>query len=498
MARDYENMPKMLKENREYIEGAVVLTMWKEPELYDEYELDIEKDLYLPESRLLYTLGKKMYNKGINVFDVVSIETYLLNFPDIKSELDGFGGAKEVLTNAKVMNIANFEKSYDDLLKANLLIEVFYTQKDLMLNFEELKKMDTSSDVYDYIEYKILGCASDKVSKNMTEGNMYVSDELIEQIIAGELIESISFHKFAPMLNGILGGSVLGKLHIIAGSSGAGKSTFTTSNIFYPHICEGEKVCLISNEMTKNEILMMLFCIVATDKFKNWKLTREKMTKRNPDGSTKLTDEDIKTLKEVQAYINEHIKDNFYFIDFSDADVNNVVKMIRKYSKLGVKTFCYDTMKADNSADAKAWASIIEHSKLLTFTAQKNNIALYLTYQVAPHANDKRWLHRGLLSEGKGVVFMAHSLILIRPVRYDEMPNERYDLKPYRKVFDEDKGEWIRKPFEFSEQDLQRRYILVFIDKNRSGDEGDVLMYQFWGNNARYREIGFAKPAIDM
>ena len=56
MEKVRENIPAKYLENRETIEGRLILSFWKQPELLDEYKLNPKEDLVDPESRLLYSL----------------------------------------------------------------------------------------------------------------------------------------------------------------------------------------------------------------------------------------------------------------------------------------------------------------------------------------------------------------------------------------------------------------------------------------------------------
>lgn len=489
-------LPKELVKNRELIEGNFVLTLWKDPTLYSEYVLESNEDLLLEESKLIYDLGKKMFDKGIVEFTHVNVETYLNDYPELKNQIDSYGGTREIIQNAKVFSTANIDAVYDDLAKANTIIALYKTQVNILRNITDLQKLPNSSAVNDFVEYKIAECQKSKHNADVKEMTGHISDEFIKNIIEGTLVETISFNKFANRLDSILNGSVLGKLHIVGGMSGVGKSTFMCSNILYPHMLQGEHICLISNELNHQEFMAMFIAVVATDIMGYWKLSRGKMTKRDKDGGSKLTPEDIEVLLKVQKWINENMADKFHFIDMQTTSFNVVKKMIKKYALLGCKTFLFDTFKSDNgSSDGlQEWQILIEHSKELTIMAGKYNIAMYITVQLTPGNAEKSYLTRGDLSQGKGIIFMAHSCILMRKVRNNEFKGEKNDLKPFTYEKNQATGKYHRKELVL---DPAKKYILVFIDKNRSGAENDVIIYEFIGELARYMEIGYANVKID-
>ena len=84
---------------------------------------------------------------------------------------------------------------------------------------------------------------------------------------------------------------------------------------------------------------------------------------------------------------------------------------------------------------------------------------------------------------------------MLREIKPDEYNGEKADIKPYTKKRDEN-GKFTQEN-EFLQLNRDKKYVLVFIDKNRSGGTGDVLLYEFKGHVAKFREIGFCSPRVD-
>lgn len=222
------NIPEKYLENRDTIEGRLILAFWKQPELLDEYKLNPKDDLVNEDSRLLYNLAVKMYESGIIEFDLVSVETYLEKYPRLLEEINENGGVKELIRSANTINTVNIENYYDDLLKANYLIDLYFTQKQLVSDFDKMKNMTDSLCVADYVEHLVGECASSKIMKKVEVNELYISDQLLDEIIQGELIETISFAEYAPKLNDILYGCPTGMVTMISAPSGGRKV-----NIYY-------------------------------------------------------------------------------------------------------------------------------------------------------------------------------------------------------------------------------------------------------------------------
>ena len=95
-------------------------------------------------------------------------------------------------------------------MKSNYLIDLYFTQKQLVVDYEKMKYMPDSLSVADYVEHMIGECASSKIMKKVEVNELYISDELLSEIIAGDLIQTVSFAEYAPKLNDILFGLPLG------------------------------------------------------------------------------------------------------------------------------------------------------------------------------------------------------------------------------------------------------------------------------------------------
>ena len=137
--------------------------------------------------------------------------------------------------------------------------------------------------------------------------------------------------------------------------------------------------------------------------------------------------------------------------------------------------------------------SVKDRLKLL---AQKENVAIYLTFQTAPYTAEKYYLHRGLMSEGKNAIFMASTLIMMRPLRYDEFKGEKNYIKPYKLVKNETTGKYNRVAIDLENDGSQ--YNLIFVDKNRNGQSGQVILVKMLGQYGKFIEVGYAIPKMDM
>lgn len=477
--------------NRKAIEGSVIMSMFKNCELFDQYKLK-PKDFSLDESRLLFKLGEFMYKKGIEQVDLTTLLLELEHHPDINEELKKYGGAKAVIKQMMYIDENNIELYFDELLKNNYLIELCNKGFDVTRYAEELKCMNYLQ-VKDWIEYQLIASDvnTDTICRSIKVNFFDLTDEDIEDMDSGTYIETVSFHQYCPILNSTFNGLPLGTTTMISAPSGRGKSTFTMSNLIYPIIRDGEKAIVISNELTYKQYQAMLLSIIAVREFGYYGLTREKINK------SRLKDEDKVIRQKIQNFIRENkLNERLVFVDYESADISVVKKMMKKYSKLGFNVAFFDTFKASDSSDGRAWGKIIEDAKQLTFTAKETNQALVITYQVAPHAENKYSMSRADLAEGKSLITVITNHFIFRPVKNDEYSGEKHDLHCYRIKRNETTQKWEKVPFELKNDG--NYYIVGTIDKTRFSGDSRSIVYKFLGTWGIYEEIGYAVPSTDV
>lgn len=492
MKKDINNIPSKFLDGREQLEGKIVLSYYKNTDLFNEYPLNIEEDLLLDESKLLYSLAERMYNDGIQDIDLVSMEGYLVNLPDTKEKIEEYGGCKEVLNSAKTISINNFDTYYDELVKNNYLIDLFQVQKQLVSDYDVMKKEMNAQEVADYTEYMIENINNTTISRKAEHNDFYLSDNLLDEIIKGEFINTISFGEYARILDSVFNGIPEECVTLFSGLSGASKSTFTMSNVVYPVIKSGHKVLVISNELSYRQYMLMFITIILTRELNYFKITRDKLNKN------KLSPEDIDMLKEAQKIINEKYDKPIHFINMNTSSSQEVIKAIRKYSKLGYYLTVYDTAKPDSSisdSSGQSWQRSLEMIKELTYVTQETKTHLWLPFQIANSADYKRRLSRMDLAECKNIITMITNHGILRKLKPEEKDKDnKYYCNPYKLTYNESLGKWIKEKIAL---DQDKKYVCVYIDKTRFGEDGQFILYEFNGAWGIYKEIGLCLPVAD-
>lgn len=503
-----EKYPKELLEGRVNIEANVIGCMVTDMLLVEDTNIDSSKFI-TKEARLIYGIIKTLREKRCTVFDEVSVMTYVND--DIRSQLDEFGGVGAVKNLAECVSVKNYDSYLDNLLKANIILDMHKFGFNLLEPIEfdgkkinPLKKFSkmTSEQITDWYTAKLESFSTGYSSKVLEEEELDLSDEFIESLESGEEagtpfeffdddvdgnpVPSLKY--FSKQVNGIPDG-----MTIIGGFSNVGKTTLILT-IIMSMLHEGRKCMIISNEQRSKVFKIGFMLLILTKHFNYYNLTKTKLTNGN------ITDEDRKYIKKAQKYWREHYKGQLLFISIPDSDVNFAVKKFRiGILNRGVQTCVYDTFKCDFSSngDDQTWVSLIKDSRKLEALSRKYpGIQVICSLQLAINSLGKLFLDSSVLSMSKQIKEVCDLMILCRAVYQEEFDStSKYYCAPFKTVQDENTGEWKNVDW-IPKQDMV--YRAVFIEKSRSSgsvssDTGIGYIFSFQGQWGLWSDAAKAK-----
>ena len=109
--------------------------------------------------------------------------------------------------------------------------------------------------------------------------------------------------------------------------------------------------------------------------------------------------------------------------------------------------------------------------------------------QLATHSEGKvSYLTSSVLASSKQIKEVANVILLMRKVLPEELDKDnRMYMKPYRLTKDFT-GKWSKQYLE--DLDPNKDYRLIFVDKNREGEDSKVLLYEFNGRSGTFTEVG--------
>ncbi len=471
------------------IESNFIFSLYTDLELFDDLDTEITVDYFeTEEGKLYFSMLSNMRKQNYKQIDEVSVENYLTNKPSTRELYDKYGGFSTISELKNIVNINNFPKYKDDLLKNNILKKL----KNIGFNTSDKKFLEMSTfDLYNYYEHQ-LNEVFINVENDVEIEDFSITDDYISLRNKGEGI-GVSFAKVLPRLNADIKGLSTKSVNIIAAASGIGKSSIIFGGFILPIIQQGVKVCLISNEQNINEFRDIMITSVMFREFKYYKLTREKIR------AGKYTDEELSMINKAKEYINLNYAPYLKFVKMYSYSTIKTQKVIKKLAREGVQHFFYDTFKAEDASANNYAGELVELSKMFFNMADKLDIHVTITMQVAQYMTNQRYLTPNVLSNSKQVVEVASTVMLIRKVWNDEYSEEKYDLKPFNLMKDangnyikDDSGHGVHEMFSLNPDD---RNLLLFLAKNRNGVDDRVYVIKHIANYNVFQELGFCTPS---
>lgn len=507
----FENTDKRLLEGRIILEGKVIGCLWGNPDLYDDYK-DLKSESFITEDgRYYYSLGKRMYSRGYEVFDEVTSLTYIQENDMLKPKFDEKGGYANIKAVMDSINSKNVHSYVDDILKSNILISLYKEGFNIFEKIEieegdkvkevipfELFKSMNSEQVSSWYDWRLQSISMDKSMGNTKIVDLDLDDDFLASCdngeemglpydIVGEDIDGKLIYG-CPILSSATLGIHRGDCELIGAFSGKGKSSFVLANRVMPVVYRGEGICIMANEMGINKYKSILLAMVLAYHFKDYSLTRQHLKKGgfNPEQWEKI--------RKAQKYYREHYKGKIKFVELDNYGINDTKRIIRRLSRQNISYYIYDTFKSENMASDNTRGQLIENSKILYQLAKKYDVGVTIVMQLAIHMEGARFLTSACLSEAKGVKEVMSEIIIFRELWSDEYTDEKYDVKPYRFIYDKVTRKYT-KTKEYIALDPDKRYRVFFLDKTRNADDGQCILYQFDGAWNKWTEIGFCSPS---
>lgn len=480
--KELKDYPKELIKGRDGAEATFVFSLWKQPDLYDDFSrINVGNDetLKTEDGIFYFSLGRQMYNQGFKSFDNATIYTFLEGKPTVKKHFDELGGYSTVNDISSLINPDNADAYYDRIAKMNTLMTLHDKGFNVLENLDRFARM-TNQEVYDYYDY-ILNSVSIKNTHDIEIESLEIDDKFLSECNDG-LVQGISYGMRCPILNYLTLGTPLGDMYMFAGYSGVGKTSFVFENMILPMTENKVKCAVISNEQRSKDFKQLLLVHILTSEFDYWGLTRKKLK------MGKYTDEQWEMLQKAkEVYRNKY--SSIQFVKLFDNKMDKVKRIIKKLAKLGYQVVMFDTMKSEDEIDDSMWQQLLIHSRKLFQITSRENISLICTYQLALHTLNKRYLDASCLSNAKQIKEVFSEMVYARPLWDDEYTGEKFDVKPYQLKRDEN-GKYtnVRKPIVL---DREKKYIVAFLDKTRNDDDKIQVLYEFNGRFNRWKEIGY-------
>lgn len=454
---------EQIKEYKLAAEANVVSILYKYPDEIFNVDLvldDFTNNVWKVYFQIVYDI---IAVEKKSVLDDIVIGLYLEKHPNLREKYEEYGGYDMIQSAGAYVRRENLDAYIAELRKwkavAQLAAKGFPVKQKLSQYVDK-----TEEEIYSEFEVYL-----NHIFTNTTAGvkSYNVFDEM-EQFIE-ELNDSqdvgIPFYN-AHLLTEATGGFNLnGNIYGLGAGSGVGKSTMAFNYLVPAAMEKGEKVVFIINEEDERKMRRELLIWVANNHFK------EELQKRTiRDGNFDQATWDL--LGKCAKWIEEQ-KDNHTFtvIPLERYSVKTVVKIIKKYSSMGVRMFVLDTLKESSDASTdEIYKSMMRDMVTLYDTVKPSarNVGLFVTYQLGKGSLKMRYLTNNEIGQAKSIIdVMSVNLMMRRPYE-DEYVGGAKELKCFRmeKI---GKGSVKEVGFTLNKKDNP---MITFITKNRFGISG--------------------------
>lgn len=478
---------KKVNEFKESCEANIVAIIYKQPEILYNYNLKLEEfsnNIW----RVYWQISNDLlFIENKTVLDEITVGLYLEKHSKLSDKYNEYGGFQTIVNAGEYVQSENFEGYVQELRKWNAVLRIGKKGFAIQEKISEFADM-TAEDIYN--EYEIflndafLNVESEVKSYNGLDG-LY---DLINKLDKGESVGLPLYN--ADILSKEIGGVNLnGNIYGLGANSGVGKSTKAIEYLFPSVLKHQEKIVYIINEQDESNFrkeALIWTCSNVLNKPIHKYILR--------DG--KFNDETKQTLCEAAEWLDKQKENkNITIIPLEQYLVKTVIKIIKKYSSLGVRLFVLDTLKESlDSRDEATWKSMERDMQDLYDTVKPAgcNVGLFVTYQLSKSSGKTRHLANFDIGQGRSIVdVMSVNLMMRRPFE-DEYEGGKNEITCYRL---EGKNGKTKIPFKLSRD---KKYMITFIPKNRFGqtDSFQIISEDDMSINI-YKDIGICNVPED-
>lgn len=491
-------------------EVLFVASFYKNPDLYVEHGQYVKSkyDLYDEATRFMYDNFELMYKTFSQTFDAVNINAFMSQDKDRFSLFKRFGGYKTIESWMQLANIDDF-KNYYDLVKKYSLLRELHRNGYPVEKIKNYKKFDelSATEVYRIIRSKVDSIHTVILAN---EDSVNIADETKSSIL--KCIESpdMGLSMPYPVLTDLFKG-IRKKIMLVVGMlSNEGKTRYMAKLATYLAFFHGEKVLLMLNETTEEEIR---HCIITTvinnpefqllhgiDINKNEReITLGQYRDRKGEFIYRNTDENgnyIETVEEfeqrlmiesdefikvmqIAEWVEEQSKGKIYVKEMIDYKDEVLEFEIRKHKiTKGIDYFFYDTLKNDNDSIGE-WAAFKKTATMLSELCKEIDVFMYGSIQLTDESVhlDVFDLTSMNIANAKQIKHLLDQLCLMKRI-----PKESYHKYSYipTKFWGDVKLQSL---------DQKKTYYGCVVDKNRSGEK-KVTLFEVDLNKNIWNEVG--------
>jgi replicative DNA helicase len=479
---------KKVKEFKLSCEANIVSILWKDYDLlfhHDNIKLeDFNENEWKVYYQIAYDIIVKENKKSL---DDITVGLYLEKHPKLKLKYEEYGGYETITKAKEYVKEENIDGYINELKKWNIVLQLLKMKFPV---YDELSRFSdmTADQIYDEWEAKI-----NHIFVNV-DGNVHTYcitdgiDELIDELDDGFAV-GLPYNDM-PLINKETGGQLEGNITLIGGLSNVGKTTFIRSVTIPSILKHKERLVIMLNEDGRKKWQREMLIWIANNIYKK---DLQKYIVR--DG--KYSPEVKELLKKCANWLKEQASNHtITLIPFEKYQTSQAIKVIKKYSSMGVKYFLLDTFKMDaGKVSEHSWMEMQQNMVDINDVVKQEakNVHAGITFQLSKGSARQRYYTQDNIGVAKNIIDPASTCIMIRDLLEDEYKGGKNELKVYRL---EGKSGKSKIPVEL---DRDKHYQVVFIIKNREGsaNQYQIVIEHDMSRNI-LKEVGITHVSVDF
>ncbi|MCP1324319.1 MULTISPECIES: hypothetical protein [Bacillus] len=471
----------MLKKTKNTAESYIVLSIYKNPELYFDSNLSAE-DFHENEWKMYFAVAEKLIKQEKKVLDDIVVGLYVSENELLQKMYDECGGYQTIANGITFVKEENFPSYLTDIKKTNALIKLHDLGFPIMEKFEYYKMMSVDK-IQEALEGVLATIFADVEVDEKVED---LSDNLWKVVEDAHEGKMRGFPYASSMLTDAVNGMALGNITMLSANSGIGKTFLTLAQILPNMIEFQEKLLILANEEDsvkwKREIIVWAINNMTNGDFQKSRFNRGDFSK-----------EEMATLKAGVDWLDDKMKEGLInFVNFNSFNMNKTIKTIKKHSAIhDVKYYVLDTLKLDSDVtneNVQAWLQLQQNMVKLHDVVKPSalNRHVFVTYQLGKSAMLTRHLNQNSLGVSKNVVDTVATLMLVRRALDSEKDGQKNEV-----AIKNNNGAIVK-------MSPDKEYFIIFLGKNRNGETSRQIVLEVDIGRNTFKDIGFCNIPQDI
>lgn len=474
---------KQILEYKLGAEASIVSMIYKKPDLLRETNLQLN-DIHNNCWRVYFEIARDMIiNEKKATLSEVDIGLYLEKHPKLADKYyNEYGGYKTIEDAGFYIKEENFDSYVRDLRKWNVVAKL--VKHGFPCDKARLSEICDMSAEELYDEYTVyLNDIFANIDNNVKSYNGFADmKNLIDELDAGKNV-GIPFAN-CGILNqetgGMLGGNIIG----FGASSGVGKSTLSINYIFPTIMNNDLRALFIINEEDESKFRKEALVWYCSNVLKH-PVPKRVLRDGNFDKETKEA-----LYKAAEWFESQKEKRHITIIPLEQYTARTVIKLIKKYTKMGCDVIVLDTLKESyDSRDKESWKSLMTDCVDFYDCIKHTDTCMVITYQLVK--NKSKYLTNADIGISKGILDIFSLNIFFRRPFQTEFEGGKDELYCYKPI----KNSSAKIEFKLEKD---KHYMIGFVSKNRHGMSDIQIISEADFSINQYKDLGYCTVVQDF